>query len=187
MSTVQTATKDKARESHEPEKGKKTETKAEPSLPSTAQALHPAQPSAVENLAALTDEGLSTRLAEAHALVAEVEREMDQRRAKKQAEILASLDTQLDAIRTQALAAGLDPVTVSAALAKFASGKRSSTRARSSRDARSAVAKKYRNPENPSQTWAGRGAVPKWIELEPAKPGEKRGKPLAKFLIPTSS
>lgn len=26
------------------------------------------------------------------------------------------------------------------------------------------VAAKYRNPENPSQTWSGRGRRPKWLE-----------------------
>nr|WP_309501381.1 H-NS histone family protein [uncultured Roseovarius sp.] len=29
---------------------------------------------------------------------------------------------------------------------------------------RKPVAAKYRNPENPSQTWAGRGRQPKWIK-----------------------
>jgi DNA-binding protein H-NS len=29
--------------------------------------------------------------------------------------------------------------------------------------ARGAVAPKYRNPENPSETWAGRGLKPRWL------------------------
>lgn len=27
------------------------------------------------------------------------------------------------------------------------------------------VAAKYRNPENPAQTWTGRGVTPKWMQL----------------------
>jgi DNA-binding protein H-NS len=175
MSTVQTAAKDKARENPEPEKGKKPEAKAdhapaaakpEAPAPPPAQALHP---TTIENLSSLSEEGLSARLAEAQALVAEVEREIEQRRAKKAAEFLAS-------IREQARALGLDPLAIAAAL-----GKKAGTRTRSSGDARATVAPKYRNPET-SQTWAGRGVRPKWIELDPAT-----GKPLAKFLIPASS
>jgi DNA-binding protein H-NS len=29
--------------------------------------------------------------------------------------------------------------------------------------ARGAVAPKYRNPENPAETWAGRGLKPRWL------------------------
>jgi DNA-binding protein H-NS len=182
MSTVQTASKDKVRETPEPEKAKKPEAKADPPPaataavpklegfpPSTAQALHPVHPTAIENLSSLSEEGLSARLAEAQALVAEVEREIELRRAKKASDFLAS-------IREQARALGLDPQAIAAAL-----GKKAGTRTRSSGDARATVAPKYRNPET-SQTWAGRGVRPKWIELDPAT-----GKPLAKFLIPASS
>jgi DNA-binding protein H-NS len=66
--------------------------------------------------------------------------------------------------------------------AALGGGKKGGARARSSGDARSTVLPKYRNPADPSQTWAGRGARPKWIELDPST-----SKPLAKFLIPTSS
>jgi len=31
-------------------------------------------------------------------------------------------------------------------------------------DGRAKVAPKYRNPENPEQTWSGRGRSPKWVE-----------------------
>jgi DNA-binding protein H-NS len=31
------------------------------------------------------------------------------------------------------------------------------------RGVRGAVAPKYRNPEDPSQTWAGRGLKPRWL------------------------
>lgn len=33
-----------------------------------------------------------------------------------------------------------------------------------SADGRSKVAPKFRNPENPEQTWSGRGRAPKWVE-----------------------
>ena len=36
-------------------------------------------------------------------------------------------------------------------------------KARGSDDARAHVAPKYRNPENPTETWTGRGRQPKWI------------------------
>ena len=40
------------------------------------------------------------------------------------------------------------------------------------------VPPKYRNPADPSQTWAGRGQQPKWLAAETAK-----GRPLDEFLI----
>jgi DNA-binding protein H-NS len=44
--------------------------------------------------------------------------------------------------------------------------------------ARGAVAPKYRNPENPSETWAGRGLKPRWLEA-----ALKSGKELEDFSI----
>jgi DNA-binding protein H-NS len=41
------------------------------------------------------------------------------------------------------------------------------------------VAPKYRNPENPSETWAGRGLRPRWLSA-----ALKSGKKLDEFLIP---
>jgi DNA-binding protein H-NS len=38
--------------------------------------------------------------------------------------------------------------------------------------ARGPVAPKYRNPENPSETWAGRGLKPRWL-AEAIKAGKK--------------
>jgi DNA-binding protein H-NS len=35
------------------------------------------------------------------------------------------------------------------------------------------VGPKYRNPKNPSETWAGRGAMPRWMAAE-IKKGKKR-------------
>ena len=40
------------------------------------------------------------------------------------------------------------------------------------------VPPKYRNPADPSQTWAGRGQQPKWLAAETAK-----GRSLDEFLI----
>jgi DNA-binding protein H-NS len=40
------------------------------------------------------------------------------------------------------------------------------------------VAPKYRNPENPSETWAGRGLRPRWLAA-----ALKRGKKLEHFSI----
>ena len=41
------------------------------------------------------------------------------------------------------------------------------------------VAPKYRNPENPKETWTGRGKQPRWLAAYTAK-----GKSLGDFLIP---
>ncbi len=40
-------------------------------------------------------------------------------------------------------------------------------------DRRAKVAPKYRNPENPEQTWTGRGRAPKWVEAHIAAGGSK--------------
>jgi DNA-binding protein H-NS len=44
--------------------------------------------------------------------------------------------------------------------------------------ARGAVAPKYRNPENPAETWAGRGLKPRWLAA-----AIKSGKKPEDFLI----
>jgi len=44
------------------------------------------------------------------------------------------------------------------------------------------VAPKYRNPENPDETWAGRGLKPRWLTA-----AVKSGKTLDDFLIPGAS
>jgi DNA-binding protein H-NS len=48
--------------------------------------------------------------------------------------------------------------------------------------ARGAVAPKYRNPENPAETWAGRGLRPRWLAA-----ALKTGKTLDDFLIAEAS
>ena len=110
------------------------------------------------DIAPLTDEQLGRLIAGAQSL-------LEERRAKKQSEFLAS-------VRAQATALGLDPVAIAAAL-----GKRARPGNSRGGDKRVSVKPKYRNPANPSQTWAGRGATPAWIELG----GDN--KPLPKFLI----
>jgi DNA-binding protein H-NS len=45
-------------------------------------------------------------------------------------------------------------------------------------DRRSEIAPKYRNPENPSETWSGRGREPKWLQHQIAE-----GKSKEDFLI----
>jgi DNA-binding protein H-NS len=46
------------------------------------------------------------------------------------------------------------------------------------RGARGPVAAKYRNPQNPAETWAGRGLRPRWLTA-----AMKSGKKLDDFLI----
>jgi DNA-binding protein H-NS len=48
--------------------------------------------------------------------------------------------------------------------------------------ARGAVAPKYRNPDNPSETWAGRGLTPRWLRA-----AIKEGKKLDDFAIAASA
>lgn len=40
-------------------------------------------------------------------------------------------------------------------------------------DGRAKVAPKYRNPNNPDETWTGRGRAPKWVEAHLAAGGSK--------------
>lgn len=44
---------------------------------------------------------------------------------------------------------------------------------KSSADGRSKVAPKYRNPNNPEETWTGRGRAPKWMAEHIAAGGSK--------------
>lgn len=61
-------------------------------------------------------------------------------------------------------------------LARFQGGTRS--KMTFGRGARGPVASKYRNPENPDETWAGRGLKPRWLTA-----AVKSGKKLDDFLI----
>ena len=48
-------------------------------------------------------------------------------------------------------------------------------------DQRSVVAPRYRNPDNPAETWSGRGHRPQWMKAQ-----LDAGKKLEELLIPTS-
>jgi DNA-binding protein H-NS len=61
-------------------------------------------------------------------------------------------------------------------LTRFAGGARTKTAA--GRGAWGKVAPKYRNPEDPDETWAGRGLKPRWLAA-----AIKSGKKLDDFLI----
>jgi DNA-binding protein H-NS len=52
------------------------------------------------------------------------------------------------------------------------------TKASFGRGVRGKVAPKYRNPENPTETWAGRGLKPRWLAA-----ALKSGKKLDDFVI----
>src|SRR5262249_15689080 len=64
-----------------------------------------------------------------------------------------------------------------AKLTRFESGG-SRRKAAVGRGARGKVAPKYRNPENPGETWAGRGLKPRWLAA-----ALKSGKKLDDFRI----
>jgi len=53
------------------------------------------------------------------------------------------------------------------------SGKKTVGRPRGSKMKGRKVAPKYRNPKNRSETWAGRGAMPRWMAAQ-IKAGKKR-------------
>jgi DNA-binding protein H-NS len=61
-------------------------------------------------------------------------------------------------------------------LAGFAGGQKATKFGRGGR--MGPVAPKYRNPENPAETWAGRGLKPRWLTA-----AMKGGKKLDDFLI----
>ena len=116
----------------------------------------------------LSDDKLST-------LILDAEREREARRAKKHAAMLASIEARAEAMRAEALAAGLDPAEVAGAFARHAhAARRTGHRARSSSngDGRTHVKAKFWNPADHAQRWAGRGAKPKWYDAHLAKGGK---------------
>src|SRR5713101_5168399 len=69
--------------------------------------------------------------------------------------------------------------TLEAELTKLSRLSTSESRSKGLRfGARGPVAPKYRNPENPSETWAGRGLKPRWLAA-----ALKSGKKLDDFII----
>jgi DNA-binding protein H-NS len=113
----------------------------------------------------LSDDKLSTFILEAQA-------ERQARHDRRRAELLESF-------RTQAEALGLDPAKLAAALSKRGSRPRSPS---GNGDGRATVKPKYRNLKNTAETWAGRGAKPKWYEAHLAKGGKPED-----MLIPESA
>jgi DNA-binding protein H-NS len=99
------------------------------------------------DISGLSEEELS-------ALLGLVELELAKRRDRKRAEFFSN-------VRAQAQALGVGPEEVAAELGRKA--KRPSVE-RPQLDRRGTVAPKYRNPANPSETWAGRGAKPRWMQ-----------------------
>jgi DNA-binding protein H-NS len=63
-------------------------------------------------------------------------------------------------------------------LGRFQGGTGRATSVAGRGGARGAVAPKYRNPENPAETWAGRGLKPRWLTT-----AMKSGKSLEDFAI----
>jgi DNA-binding protein H-NS len=118
------------------------------------------------DLTSLTDDKLSTLILEAQA-------ERQARHDRRKAELLESF-------RTQAEALGLDPAKLATALSKRGSRPRSASSGNG--DGRATVKPKYRNPKNTAETWAGRGAKPKWYETHLAKGGKPED-----MLIPESA
>lgn len=77
------------------------------------------------------------------------QRELTTRRERQRAEFLVR-------VVEEAAAVGLDAHAVARALTP--KGKRPRA------DGRSEVKPKYRNPDDATQTWSGRGACPKWLQ-----------------------
>jgi DNA-binding protein H-NS len=108
------------------------------------------------DLTSLTEEELT-------ALGGLIERELAGRRDQKRKDFFASM-------RSQAQALGVAPEELAAELgrkpARVAAERRPEGRGstRNGGDGRATVKPKYRNPENPSQTWAGRGVKPRWMQ-----------------------
>ena len=114
------------------------------------------------DLAPLTDDELA-------ALIRVAERELSARRDQKRAAFFSTL-------REQAQALGVAPEEIAAELGR--KNAKRPTAASKVFDRRASVAPKYRNPENPSETWAGRGVKPRWMQALLA-----RGRTMDEFKI----
>lgn len=108
------------------------------------------------DLTALTEEELT-------ALGSWVERELAVRREQKRKDFFASMRSQAQAlgVAPEELAAELGRKPARASVERRAADGRAGQR---NGDGRATVKPKYRNPENPSQTWAGRGVKPRWMQ-----------------------
>jgi DNA-binding protein H-NS len=94
------------------------------------------------DITALSDDDLA-------ALLEVVGQEQAARRERKREEFFAS-------IRERAEQLGVEPAELAAELSRKG--------VRSAPDRRAKVAPKYRNPADASETWAGRGVKPKWMQ-----------------------
>jgi DNA-binding protein H-NS len=119
-------------------------------------------------------EGLSAKQLE--AVIARAKKRQD---ALKQRKPIAAVRKKLVAL------AKADGYTIAelfgdeaiAARAPASAGKRATRKSTKGRTL-GKVAPKYRNPDNPKETWSGRGMQPRWLAEQ-----VKRGKPAADFLI----
>ena len=123
-----------------PSRTSKPKSKRNADGPSSA--VRKGQSAKLPDLRSLSEADLTT-------LAKHVEQELASRRDTKRLEFFAS-------IRKQAEALGVAPEEVAAELARKGT--------RPVADRRSTVAPKYRNPMNPSETWAGRGVKPRWMQ-----------------------
>jgi DNA-binding protein H-NS len=106
------------------------------------------------DLASLSDDELAL-------LTVEAPRELERRKSKREAELLAF-------IREQATVHGISPARLRAALGGKASAKARTT---GGTDRRSVVKPKYWNPKDHSQRWSGRGGQPAWLTEHRASGG----------------
>lgn len=114
--------------------------------------------SKLPDLSALSEEELS-------AMVGLIEQELVARRQQQRKDFFAT-------IRVQAQQLGVAPEELAAELARkpargAADGRAGAPRAPQGNgpsDRRLTVAPKYRNPNNPAETWAGRGVKPRWMQ-----------------------
>jgi DNA-binding protein H-NS len=129
---------------------------------SGAGAAQPIPAGKLPDLAPLTDDELA-------ALMRAAERELSERREQKRSAFFSNL-------REQARALGVAPEEIAAELGR--KNAKPPAAAAKGYDRRATVAPKYRNPENPSETWAGRGVKPRWMQALLA-----RGKTMDDFKI----
>jgi len=80
----------------------------------------------------------------------------------------------LEAAKRAAKAHGYSLEELTGASAKNETQKKvGAAKKKSVADGRAKVAPKFRNPDNPEQTWTGRGRAPKWVEAHLAGGGSK--------------
>jgi DNA-binding protein H-NS len=131
-----------------------------------AEEANPPPPALPLNLAKLSDEVLAL-------LAGAVPKEIADRQAKREADLFGEY-------KERARVLGVTPARFAAALGlKLPRAVEKASAA----DGRGSVKPKYRNPDNPSQLWTGRGKPPPWIELGDERSERGTPLPLAKFRI----